>query len=186
MKKILHSFLIVGIIVLASCTEEEPEPVNPVIGEWLLSNFKFTNLTNDFSGWEGYSGPAYWGESSYELILNDDFTFSRDLLVGTNEFAEAGDWESDGEDLFLDPDGSGIGIYEDFTIVEATAKDLIISTDINEFLVPDIYYDTVSQVYLDSLVIWEVENTDQYNAELAKIFQLTAVTLVYEFDKTND
>lgn len=186
MKKFLHTFLIVGLVILASCTEDEPEPVNPVIGEWLLSSFEFTNLDNDFSGWEGYTGPAYWGEDSYDLILNEDLTFSRVLLVGTNDFSEEGDWESDGEDIFLDPDGSGIGIYEDFTIIEATDKDLIMSTDINEFLVPDIYYDTVSQVYLDSLALWEVENVDRYTEELNKIFQLTAVTLVYEFDKTND
>ena len=175
-----------SIAVVASCTTEEPAPVNPVIGEWLVSNFEYTNLTNEFSGWEGYSGPAYWGESSYVLILNEDFTYSRDLLKNSDEFSESGDWESDGEDLFLDPDGSGIGIYEEFTIVEVDSKDLIISTDINEYLVPDIYYDTVTQVYRDSLALWAVDNVDRYNAELAKIFQLTSVTLVYELDKTND
>lgn len=186
MKKILHIFLIASIAVVASCTTEEPAPVNPVIGEWLVSNFEFTNLTNEFSGWEGYSGPAYYGESSYTLILKEDFTYSRDLLVGSNEFSESGDWESDGEDLFLDPDGSGIGINEEFTIVEIDSKDMILSTDINEFLIPDIYYDTVSQAYKDSLAVWAIDDVDLYNAELAKIFQLTSVTLVYEFDKTND
>lgn len=186
MKKLLQTSLIFAIAIVVSCSKNDPEPVNPVVGEWLLSGFTFTNLSNDYSYWEGYEGDAYWGEDSYELILNKDLTFSRMLTVGDNVYDEEGDWETDEDDLFLDPDGSGIGIYEEFKVVEATEKDLTLSTDINEFLIPNIYYDTVSQEYIDMLNMWETEDPDKYEAELNKIFQLTSVTLSYEFDKTND
>lgn len=106
--------------------------------------------------------------------------------MGGVEYNEEGDWETDDDNLFLDPDGTGLGIYEDFKVVEATSKDLTLSTDITILLVPNIYYDTVSQEYIDMLDVWETEDPDRYEEELDKIFQPTSATLVYEFDKTND
>ncbi|MCB0505462.1 MAG: hypothetical protein KDC58_08145 [Cyclobacteriaceae bacterium] len=186
MKKLLQISLLFTVAIVVSCSKDEPEPINPVVGEWLQGSFSFTNLPADFSDWEGYEDVGFWGEDSYQLILNKDFTYSREITVGSNVFNEEGDWETDDDNLFLDPDGQGLNIFEDFKVVEATSKDLTLSTDITILLIPNIYYDTVTQAYKDMLDIWETEDPDRYEEELNKIFQPTSATLVYEFDKTND
>lgn len=187
MKKHLHTSLILAVALMVGCAKDDPAPVNPVVGEWLLSQFTFTNLTDEFSDWEGFNGTSFWGEDTYQLNFVKDMTYSRELSFSSgNVYTEEGDWESDEQDLFLDPDGSGIGIYNDFKVVEATEKDLTLSADINQYLIPNIYYDTVTQEYIDKLNMWETEDVDKYNAELNRILQLTSITLVYEFDKTND
>lgn len=185
MKKILHTFLMVGLVVLGSCTKDEPAPVNPVIGEWLLGNFTITDLSSAFSRWEGANGTALYGEDSYEIILNLDFTYSREIVFngGLNVLSESGDWEFDGEDIFLDPDGSGNGFLEEFTIVEVDTKDMTLSSDISLNLFMDSFYTNYSETQIDSL--FELPD-DDWQSIIDTYYKPAALTLVYEFDKTND
>lgn len=185
MKKILQTLLFITVVSIASCTKEDPAPANPVVGEWLLSKFTLSNLTADFSNFEGANGPGLYSEDSYELIINADFTYSRTVTFngGLNELKESGDWESDGEDIFLDPDGTGNGFLEEFTLVEVDEKDLSLKSDITISLFSDAFYDTYSSTQIDSL--FNLPDAD-WESVRTTFYLPAAATITYEFDKTND
>ena len=49
MKKLLQISLLFTVAIVTSCSKNDPDPVNPVVGEWLQGGFSFTDLPTDFS-----------------------------------------------------------------------------------------------------------------------------------------
>jgi len=194
MKFFTKLFLLGLVLSVFSCDEESEteEDVNLLVGEWALDSYVIANVPSDFSGWEDYElQGTLWGESSYAFIFNEDGTYTRSLafLDTSGEevvFSEEGDWEEEDSFLELDPEGSEIGINEEFDVVEVDDKDLVLSIDINFDLIPDLYYDTVTTEYTDYLDSLFVADIDLYGDVVDELFQTTAVTINYEFDRSDD
>ncbi|MFT6868004.1 MAG: hypothetical protein ACJA08_002852 [Cyclobacteriaceae bacterium] len=183
MKGILKLTLAFAITLFGiSCSDDEPK-VNPIIGNWVIDSFVIENVPSAFSSNEGQEFASLWGESKYTLSFTADNQYTRVISFSSDDLSEEGEWELDDDELTLDPDGTGLNIFEDFTVVKSEKTDLILKAEVVFGFIPDIYFDTVTQVYLDYLATLTEDQLDSINDELV---QGVSVDLIYDFDLLND
>lgn len=172
MKKYLLYLLIVPIVYLTGCgNDDEPEPTHEV-GVWELQGYLLANLPTGFEGYEGvqlgidaltFGGVAF---DSYTLELKIDGSYEREIEVGLADDVDTGTWSLDDDELTLDSDEFGEDTWE---VVDNEDDDFWISQPINLGLFPD----EVTQEQLDSLTEEEVE----------ALVQQVTLDLVYAFDR---
>ncbi|RED98885.1 hypothetical protein [Marinoscillum furvescens] len=126
MKKFLFLSALALPLLMTSCKEDE-EKVDPLVGLWELDD-----ATVVFSGFSYYgfeNENDLYGESSYTIEFNADFTYEREIddIPQLGDINDEGEWESDGEEIDLDSDDDEIGgIAYSFDIVEITETKLVV------------------------------------------------------------
>ena len=157
MKRILLLLSISSVLFFSSCSsDDDPVPTHEV-GEWELDSFILLNFPAGFQRNEGsvfQVGTLQLGGvviEDYELLLNIDGTFSRDIGVAGPDLRDVGTWElnSDGDELTLTSDDGED--EQEWDVQRNETDQLWISQQTNSFELPDIYFDTVTQAYLDYL-----------------------------------
>ncbi|MFY0605659.1 MAG: hypothetical protein JXR10_03030 [Cyclobacteriaceae bacterium] len=171
MKKSLIVTGLVAILALGSCKEDEPK-INPLVGDWELVEVEFTDLPSAFASFEGYTDINLYGETSYELEINDDNTYERTLRLPSQRLQDEGEWEFDGEELELDPE-EDLGLPTDFTLTEDIEDDeLYLSAYINFRLLPDAVTDTAT-----------VSTQEELEALFENYGQTVEVNVIHLFEK---
>lgn len=173
--------LSLAVLILASCKEDE-EPVDPLVGVWVLEDVEVTGSNTDFARYYG-SGSSVYGESSYVFTFNADLTYERELEnlpVNGNQIIDSddsGEWEKDDDELDLDIDESEVnGLDDSFIIEELTNENLILSYDIQLEALPDF-------IVQDEQVQDTVETQEQINALFDEYGELITLEYTLEFEK---
>jgi hypothetical protein len=166
------------LLLIVSCSDDEPK-VNPIVGEWKIDTYILTNLPEAYKSNEGYEFSSLWGESSYILSFIDETNYTRVLATSSEEISEEGEWSLNDDELSLDPDGAGLNLFNDFTVLTSKTGDLVLSTEVTFGLIPDIYFDTVTQKYRDYLMTLTDDQLDSIDDVLT---QGVLLDLVYDFD----
>lgn len=186
--KLLSACLLLLFII--SCGEDEAPAKNPLIATWAIDSYIIKNVPDAYNRSEGQELSTLRGETNYEITF-DKSGYTRNISVGLiaggdTVLSETGEYEYLDGELVLDPDGQGFdqyqifSLFDEFKVENLLPNDLKLSVEITFPLVPNNYYDTVSekyQTYLRGLP--EAEFDSIYDNVLT---QPVLVDLLYDFD----
>lgn len=133
MKNVFTFLLIGSFVFLLSCKDEEEPKVDPIVGEWELDDASFEVSGYSYYGFEGENDA--FGESSYIITFNADFTYERELedvpfTSGLSDVNDEGEWERDGEEIDLDSDDDELDFLGySFDIVSVDGNVLVLEYD---------------------------------------------------------
>ncbi len=184
MKSTLKLLSALGLIIFSvSCGDDEKTPeANPIVGSWVIDTYLIENVPDAYSNNEGSELSSLFGEDSYVLEVLANGTYNRALSFSSPSevFDESGEWLLEENSFLLDPTGSGIGLDNDFEVLKSTKTDLRLSIEVNFSLVPDIYFDTVTDQYRNYLQNLSNEEFDSVYSNV--LTRPTLVDLVFDFD----
>lgn len=104
MKKSLVWIVLLGLAFSFNACKDDPDPIPAIVGTWSRVNYKFTELPNGFTGWEGTTETSV-GESNYTLVIKNDGTYTRAFtLPAPYNLNDKGKWTLDGTAFKLSPD----------------------------------------------------------------------------------
>ena len=176
--------LSLAVLILASCKDDEPE-IDPIVGLWELDDASLSFSGFSYYGFEGDND--IFGESSYIIEFNEDFTYERELedIPGLGDLNDEGEWEHDTEDLDLDTDDDEIpGLGYSMTILELNDRDLVVEYEgENVSLFPD---DKIDEWFDDGTINSNGQFTvtqEQYDSLLSNFSVQTKGTYTLEFEK---
>ncbi len=186
MKKILYLLSFSILVSLFSCggDSDDPAPAHEV-GTWNLDSYALQGFPLEFQRNEGtllrIDQVTLGGlqVEAYQLTLNSDGTYARTIDVLGPNLDDNGTWELDGDDLELESEG---GDFQEFDVERNEDNDLWLSqrNGISASFIPDIYFDTVTQTYIDYLNTLTDAQLDSVNTALSEVLDLD---LVYIFEK---
>jgi hypothetical protein len=150
------SYLLLSAIVifLASCKDKDSPVLPHEVGVWELDSYLFINFPTGFEDNDGsafelnqltFGGATY---NEYILNLKSDGTFVRNIDIPGPDIEDSGKWELSDETLTLDSDDNG---ESEWKVEKNEDQDLWISFETQNAFLPDIYFDTVTQAYIDYL-----------------------------------
>jgi len=186
MKKHLLLMGLSALVILSSCKkDEEPAPPHEV-GIWELDSYVLQNFPSAFSSYEGAAydidqlsfgnGVTY---QDYTIELKKDGKYNLNIGLTGPDLIDNGTWKLDGEDLTLKSDVDND--YDlDWGVVKNENDNLWLSLEFKNYLIPDIYYDTVSQDYKDYL---DTLTSDQLDSIGNILFQEVTFDLVHVFQR---
>lgn len=182
MKNYLLLFGLGALLVMVSCKDdEEPTPPHEV-GVWELDSYVFVNFPAGFESNEdlafGVSQLSFGGVTfeDYTLTLVKDGTFILEIGVPGPDIEDEGTWELDDEELILEGEDSDL----EWTVEKNEEDELWLSLETQSGFIPDIYYDTVTQVYRDYL---ETLTDAQLDSVGNVLTQTVSFDLVYIFER---
>ena len=183
MKKVLYS-LIAASLFAVSCGSDDSPVLTHEIGSWDLDSYIFINFPAGFEDNENlalaidrisFGGSPY---EDYNLTLNADGTYTREIGITGPDLEDAGTWELDGDDLVLDSEEVG---EIDWVVEKNEDDDLWLSFESQNNFIPDIYFDTVTQTYLDYLQTLTPAQIDSVDNALS---ELISFDLVFVFERS--
>ncbi len=170
MKKFLLALLVLTLFI-SSCGGEDEPTLDHEIGVWELDGYQFINFPDGFESLEelplGLSDLSF-GTTSYEdylLTLDKNGEFIREIGVAGPDIDDAGTWVLEEDVLILDSDDVG---ESEWNVEKNEEDDLWLSFETQNSFIPDIYYDTVTQTYLDYLETLTEEQIDSVSAAIAE------------------
>lgn len=158
MKNFLQSlFLVFSLILVASCSSEDPEPPH-IVGDWTYEALNATNLPDAYSAWDEipYNHPGY------DIEINDDGSFvERIKRSGQSSLILPGQWtlSDDGSDLDLVYDDEDNGEFS-YNVEKNELDALHLAWEISDLLISNNNLDKLVEdhgsiqdgfTYLDSL-----------------------------------
>ena len=182
MKKNLFYFMLLPLVLMMACSsDDEPEPTHEM-GDWSLDSFILINLPDAFSSNENAVAPinaiSFGGVTfdSYDITLATDNTFTRRIAIDGPNINDSGEWElASGRLTLATEDGT-----EEFTVERNESDQLWLSEEAQFGFIPDIYFDTVTQTYIDFLNTLTDAQLDSVNSSLT---QAVTLDLVYAFER---
>jgi hypothetical protein len=142
------------IVLLASCKDKDSPVLPHEVGIWELDSYLFINFPSGFEDNDGtileinqltFGGASY---NEYVLNLKSDATYSLEVDVPGPDIEDSGKWTLEDETLTLDSDDNG---EFEWKVEKNEDRDLWISYETQNAFLPDIYFDTVTQAYIDYL-----------------------------------
>lgn len=182
MKKGLYILLVSSILATSCGGDDAPTPTHEV-GTWELDSYQFINLPPGFSRNEGaafainqlsFGGIVF---EDYTIILNLDGTFDREIGVTGPDVDDSGTWTLEDDILNLESDTGGV---QDWEVQKNEDDDLHLSVESSFLFIPDIYFDTVTQTYLDYL---DTLTDAQLDSVESAIDEVVVMDLVYVFER---
>ena len=180
-KLLLTGITVTTLLFLTSCggDGDDPAPAHEV-GTWELDSYALQGFPTGFESNEGliltldqitFGGVQFQG---YELTLNSDGTYSRSIEITGPDVDDNGTYTLEGDDLELESED---GDFQEFDVVRNEDDDLWLSQrdGITSSFIPDIYFDTVTQTYIDFLQTLTEAQLDSVNAELSEVLELDLV-----------
>ena len=167
---------------ILGCGDDEEPTLTHEMGDWELVNFALLNLPPGFTSREAQK--LELNEISYiqayQLSLKSDGTYSRTIEEsGFLPNSSSGEWRIAETTFTLTPDDDANA--EENYKVEENENDNFWISDPEEFqLIPDIYYDTVTQDFIDYYNALDIEAKNAINATL---FQKVSLDLAYIFER---
>lgn len=185
MKNHLPLFALIALLLVVSCKDkEEPAPPHEV-GVWALDSYLFINFPSEFEGYEGLAydidelsfgnGVVY---DDYTLVLEKDGTYSLEIGITGPDINDAGTWEIDNDELKLESTEDNDD--QDWTIEKNEEDDLWLSFETQSAFIPDIYFDTVTQKYIDYLNTLTDQQLDSVSNAISRV---VSFDLVYVFER---
>ncbi|MEM6737561.1 MAG: hypothetical protein AAGC64_07365 [Bacteroidota bacterium] len=185
-KLLLFNITLFFLLCGTSCGDDDEEPtLTHEIGEWSLDSYALQNFPAGFESNEGLllrvDQISLGGLSveSYKLVLNNDGTYTRSIDVTGPDVNDNGTWELDDDDLELEPED---GDFQEFSVARNENNDLwlVARNGITTAFIPDIYFDTVTQSYLDFL---DTLSNDQIDSISNVLSEPVVADLVYIFER---
>ena len=179
--------LVVGIALvgLVSCKDDEPK-VDPIVGLWELDDVSITFSGSEFQYANVSKENALYGESSYTIEFNADFTYEREIddIPGFGDHSDEGEYEIDGDDLDLDSDDPEVGgLAYSFKIIEKSATVLTLEFQDSERLFPrSKIQEWINDGTIDSNGNFTVTN-EQFDSLNVNFAQDVAAKFTLDFDK---
>jgi len=186
MRKFLLLAVVTSLLFISSCGSDSdgPTPTHEV-GQWSLDSYALQGFPTGFEDNEGLllriDQITLGGleVESYELMLNIDGTYTRTIDVTGPNINDNGTWTLDDDDLELESED---GNFQEFDV--NTNEDnnlwLVERNSLNVSFIPDIYFDTVTQAYIDFVQSLTQEQQDSVDNALSQTIQ---VDLVYLFER---
>ncbi len=152
--RFLLALLALGLVFMASCggdDDDEPAPVSPIVGEWILDLIAYNNFPTGFINNNGQAFlPQEFGIEEWTINFMADGTYEQEIRVpGPNE-TSSGTYTYEGEDLELSPDDFEPGDQTDFIVENLDDDELTLSFDVNVIALPDAVTDTLTQGLTDA------------------------------------
>lgn len=171
MKKIYIA--LVGLALLSSCggDDEAAEPAHE-IGTWDLDGFIFQNFPAGYEDNEGATAGVVETVELYSIMLAEDNTYVFEIQQEGPDLDDTGTWTLENAVLEMESDDSSNGVIE-WGVEKNESDDLWLSVETQDSLIPDVYYDTVTQDYLDYL-------DTLTDAELDSIGNALSETVTYD------
>lgn len=182
MKKHLKLLPALALLLLfVACKDDEEPPAPHEVGTWSLNNFAFKNMPNGFESWEGslFDVDELTSLTSYVFTLQKDGTYTRRVgISGRLPEEDDGKWTLVDNELTLESEQ----FTEDdvFGVDRNRDNELWLTQEITIGLIPDIYFDTVTQAYINYLNTLTDEQLDSVDAVLT---QYPLFDLVHLFEK---
>ena len=184
-RNLLLTFTIVSLVFINSCGSDDEPALAHEVGQWTLDSYALQGFPVGFESNEGtiltveqvsFNGLPV---DSYMLTLNNDGTYQRTIDVAGPDLDDNGTWTLDDDDLILNRED---GNPQEFNVEKNEDNDLWLTerNSIGAEFIPDIYFDTVTQAYLDYLMTLNQTQLDSIDNILSEVVQ---VDLVYIFDK---
>ncbi|MBL0744923.1 hypothetical protein [Chryseolinea lacunae] len=180
MKKSFYWGLVLAMglpLVFGSCNkDDDPAPVDSLVGTWKRDVYRLTDLPANFSNFEG-TPFTYYYLGSYEegvtFTFKSDNTYTRNFAVYINpDFSETGKWTHESSKISMKTDDTDFD-DEEFTVEgEITADAMTLSKPETYSLLPDAVTDTLTNAWAEA-----------HEEELDKYFQQVNVKLLFVFDK---
>ncbi|MEM6642926.1 MAG: lipocalin family protein [Bacteroidota bacterium] len=175
-----------ALLFIVSCGDDGDEPAAAhEVGTWELDSYALQDFPVGFESNEGLvlaiEQITFGGVQiqSYELVLNSDGTYEREINIAGPDLDDEGTWTLDDDDLELESED---GNDQDFNVEKNEDDDLWLSerNGITAAFIPDIYFDTVSQTYLDFLDTLTDAQRDSIATSLEEVIELD---LLYVFER---
>jgi len=147
--------LVAGLAFLSSCSKKNDAKPPVVVGTWNLDSYYFTNIPDNFNGWEGQYKGTFFGEQGNTLTINNDKTYTWRIAYDGPDFNDVGKWELTATQLNLN---STANTSKQFKIEQdITAAQMVISEVEALNLLPNSVADTLTNaewsdpVFLDAV-----------------------------------
>src|SRR4051812_41420900 len=110
MKKLLVWVVLLGFaFALSSCKDDDPAPIDAIVGTWALTTYKYTEMPAGFTKYENFETDYILGiELGYTIVFYSDGTYARaytvdERYVGAQSIYDKGKWTREGSSLKLSP-----------------------------------------------------------------------------------
>jgi len=165
--------LVAGLAFLSSCSKKNDAKPPVVVGTWNLDSYYFTNIPDNFNGWEGQYKGTFFGEQSNTLTINTDKTYTWRIAYDGPDFNDAGKWELTTTQLNLNSTAS---TSTDFKIEQDITTDQMLISQIESLtLLPNSVADTLTTA--------EWNDSAFLNTVYTKFGQSVDVTVVSLYEK---
>ncbi|MCP4458394.1 MAG: hypothetical protein GY816_10290 [Cytophagales bacterium] len=183
MKNFLPACLALTLFLSSCGSDDDGATLSHEIGVWELDGYQFINFPAGFESLEelplGLSDLSF-GNTFYEdylLTLDKNGEFIREIGVAGPDIDDAGTWVLEDDVLILDSDDVG---ESEWNVEINEDDDLWLSFETQNAFIPDIYFDTVSQTYLDYL---DTLTDDQIDSVSNVLLQDVLFDLVFIFER---
>lgn len=138
---------------LASCKDDDPAPVDTLVGTWALANYTFTEMPPNFTEYEGEETNYLIGwELGYTILFNSDGTYSRAYIVDeryeqAQSIYDKGKWTREDVNVKLTPASTtDLNLIEKFggtpgtnfkVVGDVTENSMKLSATVTVFVLPD-------------------------------------------------
>ena len=172
--KLLLPALMLFVLTFMSCGSDSEDPAPPhEVGTWKLSQYALKNVPAAYNYNEGVTfalNEVNLGISSYELILNQNLSYSRTLSSsGSLPQDDAGIYTITEAELTLNSDNDDQD--EVFDVQKNTSDDLWLSLPLQFGLIKNTVIDTLTAEYYNSLTADEQDALfDPVNVDFVLVF----------------
>ncbi len=170
--KITHFILCCLVITICSCSSDEKESNDPIVGTWDRNFYQFKNLPGSHTNYENLMLPSHYvpdtkgiyNDKSYEITFNANHSYNRILMYSSaSGTTDKGSWEITDNQLILNSDKSDND--EIYTLHSNSGTAMAFYQRQTWLLLPDVVIDTLTLDYFEA-------NTEMVFSKYAKPVEL--------------